>query len=45
MSDPRATARGSVFWWGGLLGGDGAYRTIQYAEKQGKKIVNIADEN
>ena len=23
----------------------GAYRTIQYAEKQGKKIVNIADEN
>ncbi len=23
----------------------GAYRTVQYAEKQGKKIVNIADEN
>ncbi len=23
----------------------GAYRTIQYAEKQGKKIVNIIDEN
>lgn len=23
----------------------GAYRTIQYAEKQGKKIVNIADNN
>lgn len=23
----------------------GAYRTIQYAEKQGKKIVNLADEN
>ncbi|MDE5621167.1 MAG: hypothetical protein K2I80_11755 [Ruminococcus sp.] len=23
----------------------GAYRTIRYAEKQGKKIVNIADEN
>ena len=22
----------------------GAYRTIQYAEKQGKKIVNLADE-
>jgi len=23
----------------------GAYRTIQYAEKQGKEIVNLADEN
>ncbi len=23
----------------------GAYRTLQYAEKQGKKIVNIADDN
>lgn len=23
----------------------GAYKTIQYAEKQGKKIVNIADDN
>ncbi|WP_278291379.1 hypothetical protein [Ruminococcus flavefaciens] len=23
----------------------GAYRTIQYAEKQGKKIVNLADES
>ncbi|MGN0631242.1 MAG: hypothetical protein ACI4JN_07945 [Ruminococcus sp.] len=23
----------------------GAYRTIQYAEKQGRKIVNLADEN
>ena len=23
----------------------GAYRTMQYAEKQGKKIVNLADEN
>ena len=23
----------------------GAYQTIQYAEKQGKKIVNLADEN
>ena len=23
----------------------GAYKTIQYAEKQGKKIVNLADEN
>jgi hypothetical protein len=23
----------------------GAYRAIQYAEKQGKKIVNLADEN
>ncbi len=24
---------------------DGTYRTIRYAEKQGKKIVNLADEN
>ena len=23
----------------------GAYKTIQYAEKQGKKIINLADDN